>query len=103
MFNEVIYLIDYKQSVDEYGDLSTEKTERMVFAKLDSVTQSEFYQAQATGLRPEIKFTIADFLDYSAEKHLRYEPFNGESEFYQIIRTFRKNTSLELVCQKGID
>lgn len=104
MFDSVIKLVSEIKVVDEYGDLISEEREREVFAELRSVGQSEFYQAQALGLKPEIKFLLPDYLEYQGEQKLRFQDF-GESEEkeYTVLRTFRNGNVLELVCKRGID
>lgn len=103
MYNEVIKLVSESKTVDGFGDTVTVESERVVFAELKSIGQSEFYQAQAVGLKPEIKFILADYLEYNDEKLLKYTPFNGEEKVYDIIRTYRMNNTLELVCKRGVD
>lgn len=104
MYDDVIWLISEDKQTDELGDQIVSRQERMVFADLRSVGQSEFYQAQAVGLKPEIKFVLADYLDYKNEKMLKYRGFGDEiEEEYTVIRTFRNCNSLELVCKRGID
>lgn len=107
MYDSVIYLIKETRVVNGYGDMVPTKTERRVFAEVKSIGQSEFYQAAAVGLKPEIKFVIADFLDYQGEKTLRYTPFNQPSveanDIYEIIRTYRTDNALEIVCNRGVD
>ena len=103
MFNDVITLKKETNTINEYGDTVQTFTSRNVFAAVKSITQSEFYQAQAVGFKPEIKFVIADFLDYQGEKILNYQPFGGEAEDYTIIRTYRNGLNLELVCKRGIE
>ncbi len=104
MNNEVIKLVSEEKSVDEYGDISVVYAERTVFARLASVTQSEFYQAMAVGLKPELKFVIADYLDYKDEKIIKYKGFGeDEEQIYSVIRTYRNKNELEIVCKRGID
>ena len=122
MYNDVIYLIKETRMVDEHGDMVPTQTERAVFAQVKSIGQSEFYQAAAVGLRPEIKFVIADYLDYDEEKKLRYTPFppevnpsdnlapslgeypsNTTTDEYEILRTYRTGNALEIVCNRGVD
>lgn len=104
MYNEAIKLVAETKTVDEYGDTIIVETEKMVFARLMSVGQSEFYQAQALGLKPEIKFVLADYLDYNDEKVIKYKAFNqDEEEVYTVIRTYRKDNTLEIVCKRGVD
>lgn len=103
MYNEIIKLISEVKSVDEYGDMVVVQTERVVFAQLKSIGQSEFYQAQAVGLKPEIKFVLADYLDYQNEKILKYADISGIEEEYEVLRTYRQNNTLELICKRGVD
>lgn len=103
MYNEVITLIAEDKTVDDYGDLIARQTRRTVFADLRSIGQSEFYQAQGVGLKPEIKFVLADFLEYRNEQKIEYTDFNGFTEIYTVLRTYRNNNELELVCRKGIE
>lgn len=104
MYDNVIKLVAESKEQNEYGDTISTETEKIVFADLRSIGQSEFYQAQAVGLKPEIKFVLADYLDYSNEKKLKYKAFNEEEEQeYSIIRTYRSNNQIELVCKRGVD
>lgn len=104
MYDNVITLISEKIAVDEYGDQVKTQSERRVFAELKSIGQSEFYQAQALGLKPEIKFVLPDYLEYHGEKRLRFRDFREETEQeYTVLRTYRQNNLLELVCKRGID
>lgn len=69
---------------------------REVFAELRSVGQSEFYQAQTTNYRPEIKFVLADYLDYEGEA---VAIFDGQ--VYRIVRTYRSGLALELTAERA--
>ena len=70
------------------------ETKRQVFADELSVGQTEFYQAAAVGLKPELKFEILAF-EYQGEKILEYN-----SKQYEIKRTYKKGLDkLELTCQ----
>lgn len=103
MFDDKIILIAETDMVNEYGDTVTTETERTIFAQFKSISQSEFYQAQAVGLKPEVKFVISDFADYQGEKKLKYTPFGGTEEVYTVLRTFRTRYNLEIVCKRGIE
>jgi len=103
MFDDKIILIAETDTVNEYGDTVTTETERTIFAQFKSISQSEFYQAQAVGLKPEVKFVISDFADYQGEKKLKYTPFGGTEEVYTVLRTFRTRYNLEIVCKRGIE
>ena len=94
LFKDVVKLISITYTENSIGDIIESKTVKEVFANKKSIRQSEFYQAQASGLKPEIMFEIRE-IDYLDEKILSYE-----SKEYNIIRTYSKDDELiELVCQ----
>lgn len=99
MYDEIITLISKKntEKLDKYGDPVIEETRRDIFAECRSIGMKEFYQAQTSGFKPEIAFKIADYLEYQNEEELIYNGFR-----YKILRTFRKNTELELTCYGGV-
>lgn len=98
MYNEVIYLLSSQSVTNEVGDQIETLIKTMRFAKLKSIGQSEFYQAQAQGLKPEIKFVLADYLDYDNQEEVIYNNFR-----YKILRTFRtEKNELEIVCYGGV-
>ena len=103
MFDSVITLMKETNTINEYGDTVQTFAERTVFAEVKSIGQSEFYQAEAVGLKPEVKFVIADFADYQNEKQLKYTPFGGTEEIYTVLRTYRNKINLEIVCARGIE
>lgn len=98
MYSEVLKLLKATKQADETGEIIETTTEREVFAKMLSIGQQEFYQAQATGLKPELKFEIADHLDYEDEKELIHE-----GKKYQVLRTYRKNRQLEITVYGGVN
>lgn len=103
MYDNYIKLVSEVKSVNEYGDTISAETERNVFVELKSITQTEFYQAEAVGLKPEIKFVMADYIDYNNEQIVKYTPFNGVEEVYSVLRTYRNNNQLELICKRGVE
>ena len=96
--NEILTLITATQTADEYGDMVTTETTREVFAKLGSIGMKEFYQAQAVGLQPELKFVLADYLDYNGETLVGY---NGQR--YRVLRTYRAGQELELTVYREVN
>lgn len=75
------------------GDPVAVDRRRETFAQMNSIRQSEFYQAAAAGMKPEITFTIYKD-EYAGEKKLEHD-----GTVYQIIRTFAKEKKfLEIVC-----
>ena len=101
VYDSVIYFSDFisGSEEDEYGDVKqNEERSGAVFAELKSIGQSEFYQAQTTGVKPEIKFVIPDYLEYCGQKYLIHETTR-----YKILRTFRtKGNELEITCYGGV-
>lgn len=99
MYNEIIKLRKIDRTYDDVGEPIETSNEREVYAKILSIGQQEFYQAQATGLKPELKFEIADYLDYEDEKELIHD-----NKRYQILRTYRKSTrQLEITVYGGVN
>lgn len=98
MYDQVITLINDEKTVDECGDLKTTETGRQVFAELRSIGQTEFYQAQAVGLKPEIKFVLADYYDYQNEQTLEHEGTR-----YRVLRTYRTGHQLEITAYREVN
>lgn len=98
LLTDVITLIAQTKTVDEYGDLSVTETERDVFAERRSIGMTEFYQAQAVGLQPEITFVLSDYLDYNGERFVKY---NGRR--YNVLRTYTTEQRIELVCVSEVN
>jgi len=93
-FSDKIKLIAISYTENSLGDIIETKTETEVFANKKSIRQSEFYQAAATGLRPEIMFEVWSE-EYSNQPKLKYN-----NKLYTIIRTYDKDGELiELICQ----
>lgn len=92
-FINPIFLINYIYTTNDIGDTISIPQERRVLAHIASVRQSEFYQAQASGFKPELSLIIRSF-EYKGEKSVRY----GTKSF-RILRTFDKQDgSIELTC-----
>lgn len=95
LFRDVVFFdTDPTNTENDMGDtIETPGKPRMVFANKKSVTQSEFYQAAATGLKPEIKLEVRT-IEYNEEPKLTYN-----DKVYTVIRTYEKNSEItELVC-----
>lgn len=98
MNNEVITLISIVQAPDEYGDLTETETGRQVFCRVQSVGSKEFYQANALGLQPELKFVLADWLDWAGETAVEYQGLR-----YRVLRSYRTGLALELTCYREVN
>lgn len=93
-WSDTIELISISRDINDVGDAVEVETLRMAYANKKSIRQSEFYQAMASGLKPEIMFEVMSF-DYDGESRLKY---NGKK--YTIIRTYiTTSDKMELVCE----
>lgn len=88
--NEILTLIKLTP-----GTYNIEHT-REVFGAVRSIGQTEFYQAYATDIRPELKFVLADYLDYNDETLVAH---NGQ--LYRVIRTYRTGQELEVTVKRA--
>jgi len=94
MWRDVVDLLTVTININGLGDPVETKSARQVYVNKKDIRQSEFYQAQATGLRPELMFEVRS-IEYHGEPILRFA--NKE---YTIIRTHSKNHEItELICQ----
>lgn len=90
---ETITLVSLSDATDSFGGYT--ETEREVFCSVKSVTRNEFYLATAQNLKPEIVFVLTDYYDYQGEPIIIYKDVR-----FTVLRTFRKERSLEIVCQR---
>lgn len=94
LWREIGYLCTEKEELDSLRKPYKKMQKREVFCNEKGIKRSEFYQAQAQGIRPELCVEIRQ-ADYKNEGHFE---FNGD--MYRIIRTYPvKNECLELICQ----
>ena len=82
--NEVIYLLQAKNSTNDIGDPIKTLEKKKRFAEKLEIGQREFYQAAATGLKPEVKFAIWKW-EYKDEMYFEYKSRN-----YKIIKTYER-------------
>ena len=92
----IITLIAQTFTIDQYGNEVVTTQDTDVFAEVDSVSQSEFFAAQDTELKPEYKFTVF-FGNYNGQSLVEYE-----GETYSVYRTYRTGDNLELYVERKI-
>lgn len=69
--------------------------ERDVYAQVDSVTRSEFFEGGRNGLNPEYMFTMF-FGDYEGEREVVYNGFH-----YSVYRVYQGRTdTIELYVER---
>ena len=69
---------------------------RDVFCRLASIGMKEFYEASARDFYPELKFILADYLEYDNEQLVEY---NGQR--YSVLRTYRTGQELEIIVVRA--
>lgn len=96
LWRDTVDLVTTTQTQNAYGEyVDGTPSKRTVFANKKSIRQSEFYQAHAQGIRPEVMFEVR-VIDYTDETRLEYD-----SKLYYIVRTYSKNDeTVELICSR---
>lgn len=93
--SDVIYLVSETKTQDNNGVWNIQTEKRRVFCNVQSVTQTEFFEAGRNGLNPEYEFTMFQG-DYNGERTVEY---NGAD--YAVYRTYRKRTDeIELYVER---
>lgn len=80
---EKISLITKTYTQDDIGEWVETETKTDVFARVESISMSEFYQAGMQGFKPEYRMTVW-MNEYSGQDILEYQ-----SKIYTIYRTYR--------------
>ena len=93
---DILTLIKRTPGRDAKGKPVIQETARMVFCSVRSVGLKEFYSAHATDMHPEIKFVLADYLDYEDETLVEHN-----DRRYRVLRTYRTGQELELVAERA--
>ena len=89
---DVLTLI--KRTLD--ADHQYVETARNVFCGVRSVGMREYYESYAVDVHPDVKFVLADYLDYDGETLVEH---NGQR--YRVLRTYRTGQELELTCERA--
>ncbi|MFE1630747.1 phage head closure protein [Brevibacillus reuszeri] len=77
------------------NQIPTDPIETTVLCCLDSVGRTEFYNAAANGLRPELLLVIHAF-EYNGERKVMFQGVT-----YNVIRTYEADfEELELTCER---
>lgn len=107
MYNHELTLISYETTKDEVGNDIRVPIKREVLCKIKDIGSTEFYNAQVSNLKPEIKFIVHSF-EYQGEKEVSLEGVK-----YQVVRTYQGDTvdrsdnalngeEIELTCERVI-
>lgn len=93
-----IYLITNITGINEIGDKTNSISKRKIYAAISSVRQSEFYQAQSIGAKPEVLLVVRK-IEYKNEMCIEYN-----NEKFNVLRTYDKNNGLiELTLTRGVN
>ena len=93
---DVLKLISQDFTEDALGQRVPKDTAREVFARVESVSQSEFFAAGRNGLRAQYKAILSTAWDYGGEEVAEYQ-----GERYAVYRTYRTpSDQMELYLQR---
>jgi len=96
-YDHELTLIGQTIQEDEIGNQKPVETETTILCRLKSVSRAEFYDAAASGLRPELVFVIHAY-EYGGERVVEFEGVR-----YNVIRTYQVDfEEMELVCERVV-
>ena len=69
-----------------------------VYCDEKSIKSSDFYQAQALGIKPEVTLELM-LVDYNKEKYVRYDDIE-----YKVLRTYKSSPEkIEIILTRGVN
>ena len=92
--NDVAYLITKKYLEDEIGQDISEITEQEVFCEILSISQSEFFEAAQSGLKPQYKIKLWE-AEYGGQDEVRIG-----NDYFTVYRNYTVNGMTELYLEK---
>lgn len=90
----VIDLITVTTAQDANGIWQESESAHRVFAKVDSVSASEFFDGGRNGLNPSLRFLVFGG-DYHGEQIVEHEGLR-----YAVYRTYERGDSVEVYCER---
>lgn len=100
LWSDECFLGAYSDTTNDYGDpvKAIVYSPESIFCNEKSVKYSEFYQAQAVGMKPEIVLEVK-IVDYNKENYVKYE-----DEEYTVLRTYKTSSeNIELTLKRGVN
>ena len=82
---EKIKLLTIEYTQDDLGEWTETRTEIDVFARIESISMNEFYEAGMQGFKPEYKMMVW-LNEYNDQELLEYN-----SKVYTVYRTYRRD------------
>jgi hypothetical protein len=98
MFSEMLILLKEQQTIDDYGDTVTIYETKPVLARKDKTYISQKIDAGAKGQEIQLKFTLADYLDYEGEEEVMW---SGKK--YQVMSGDSGSREIQLVLYGGVE
>jgi SPP1 family predicted phage head-tail adaptor len=96
-YDHELTLISQIITEDAIGNQVPVETETVILCGLKSIGRAEFYNAAATGLKPELVFVVHGY-EYTGQQVVKFEGAG-----YKVIRTYANGfEELELTCEKVI-
>jgi SPP1 family predicted phage head-tail adaptor len=99
MRDDIINLCSMGITKDEIGNQIPTPSSTEVFCTVESISQSEYFQASQKGLKPQLKITMWEF-DYSGETTIEWN-----TKKYTVYRTYLRNDErieLYLTTKAGV-
>ena len=96
--DKIIFLLQNQAKANSAGDVINAITKTKRIAEIQSIGQSQSYQAAAVGLKPQFTAIIWN-CEYSNEEYLEYQ-----GKQYKITRTYiRDDERIELTCSSKVN
>ncbi len=93
--SDVISLCEVTRTQDDFGQWIESVLKKQVYCQVESITQSEFFEAGRNGLNPQYRFVLF-FGDYANEPIVEYK-----GQTYSVYRTYlKKNDKIELYVER---
>ena len=89
-WKDVAFLMKEVQELDTMHRPKVSYTEQKVFCNVKSIGQSEFYQAETAGMKPELKMECK-LIDLDGVSHVKYH-----NKLYKVLRTYQKQDLIEI-------
>lgn len=93
MKSDILQLVAHTYTRDKYGVDRESETLSQVFCRVDSISQSEWFEGGRSGLNPAYRFTIFAG-DYNDEETVDYA-----GERYAVYRTYQNGDYMELYTE----
>lgn len=90
-WKDIGYILTENITQNELHKPKIQYTEKKVYCNIKSIGQSEFYQAQVVGLKPEIKVEVklVNFTENATH-------FKIKGKIYKILRTYKLQDKIEI-------